>query len=573
VVLFFKKELVVKKTTIKLMSFLVLFALLIGSYGSVSALSVLLAPQTYYVSPSGSDTNLGTAAAPFKTLVKGVSALVAGDTLVVTGTFNLPLTIAKSGTATAPINVLGNVAVLNLGGAQQNGIVVSGSYVNLSGFTVTGAKSHGVLIVGKHIKFENSSIYKNVLDNGSGTCTGTGGSWGSALKLMIGAEDVILRGNQVYENCGEGIGITRAMNVLAEKNTVRDNYSVNIYIDNSPYVTVQNNTVSCTGIYLRNGRRATGIALGEEAYTGWGAQRHDDKVLNNSVKDCYDGIYAWISEISGGKLINATISGNTVPSGTRRSIAISSVNQNVLIENNTIFTAITVTNPTGVTLKNNVLIGSTSVPATKTVTPANTATPTKTAIPTSTVTPIKTSTPTSVPATKTVTPANTATPTTTAIPTSTATPIETSTPSSVPPTVAPTASSVPLVPTATLLATSAAEIVYDDTDSGLVYSSGWQTTIDPQAYNGSYKVTAVYGASATLDFTGQSFSLLYTDGPSYRRMSVYIDGLLVATIYRVASVTTFQQRWDYPDQLSAGAHTLNLVFANGYGNLDAVIIR
>jgi hypothetical protein len=132
---------------------------------------------------------------------------------------------------------------------------------------------------------------------------------------------------------------------------------------------------------------------------------------------------------------------------------------------------------------------------------------------------------------------------------------------------------VPLVPTATLLATSAAEIVYDDTGSGLVYSSGWQTTIDPQAYNGSYKVTAVYGASATLDFTGQSFSLLYTDGPSYRRMSVYIDGLLVATIYRVASVTTFQQRWDYPDQLSAGAHTLNLVFANGYGNLDAVIIR
>jgi len=552
------------KIIYRLISVVVSLSLTLGVYFSAGALPAstgnLLASKVVYVNSNGSDSNSGSAALPFKTLAKGVSVLLAGDTLNVTGKFNLPLTVSKSGTASSPINIVGKAAILNMNNAQQNGIKISGSYINISGFEVTGTTSHGVLISGKHIKFENSSIHHSVTENGTGTCNGTG-SWGSALKIMVGAEDVTVRGNAVYENCGEGIGITRGINIMVENNTVRDNFSVNIYMDNSPYTTATNNTVICTGIYLRDGRRPTGITVAEEYYSGWGAQRHDNNVLNNRVDGCYEGITSWLPEpeVASGKLINAAISGNTVTNGIRRSIAVYSLNQNVLIENNNIYAAAYIVNSGGITLKNNTVIGSTPVPPTPTFvltsTPAS-STAVQTSIP-ATATPTKpilpTATPTSIPMT--------ATPTMPILPTVTQT--------SIPMTATLT------MPTATLPATNppVSEIIYDDTNSAFLFSPNWQDIADTQAYGGSYKITSTYGASAKMDFIGQSFSILYTDGSTYRRMSVYVDGALAGTIYRATSTIKYQQRWDYPGQLSAGAHTIEMVFANGNGTFDAVIIR
>lgn len=549
------------KTVYRIMSILMVLTLTLGSHVDVHALTVSAAPKTVYVSPTGSDTNSGSATAPFKTLSKGTSVLAAGDTLVVTGTFSQPLTVTKSGTAASPINIIGKSAVLNMGGTQQNGIKVTGSYVNISGFEVTRTLSHAILISGKHIKFENSSVHHNVLENGTGVCTGTG-SWGSAVKIMLGADDVIVRGNTVYENCGEGIGITRGLNILVENNTVRDNFSVNIYLDNSPYSSAKNNNVACTGIYLRNGQRPSGIVLAEELYTGWGAQRHDNSVLSNSVTGCYDGIASWIPEVPDGKLINAIVSGNTVTSGTRRSIAISSINQNVLIENNNIYVDISITSPSGVTLNNNIVNGvalttATASPAAPTAMPTSvppTATPT--------AAPVQ-PTATSIPSTATTAPTATAVPPTAV---STAAPVQPS------PTPAPV---TPIPPTATAQTISqpGAETYFDDVSAGFTYAGNWQDVQDQLAYNGSYKTSPDTGASVTTDFTGQSFSILYTDGPIYRRMSVYVDGTLVDTITRGTTVIKLQQRWDYPGQLNPGTHNIKLVFANGNGTFDAVIVR
>jgi hypothetical protein len=540
-----------KTITSRILSVVLALILTLGSEFSAGALSISAAAKTIYVNPAGSDANSGTATSPFKTLNKGILSMSAGDTLMVTGTYNQPLVISKSGTVSAPLTIIGNAAILRMGGTQQNGIKVTGSYVNISGFEVTGSTSHAVLISGKHIKLEQSSVHHNILENGTGTCSGSG-SWGSAIKIMLGADDVTVRGNQVYENCGEGIGITRGLNIMVENNTVRDNFSVNIYLDNSPYSTARNNAVSCTGIYLRDGRRPTGIAIAEESYSGWGAQRHDNNVLNNSVSGCYDGIASWLPEVAGGKLINASISGNTITSGTRKSIAISSVNQNVLIENNNVFAAITVTYPTGVTLKNNIVIGSTFFTPTKTAT--------QIIPPTSTpVSPTITST--SVPATATRTAMPTAT--RTEMPTATRTEMPAATQTSLPATASSTP--VPSLPDT--------ETVYDDMSGSFVYTANWQDVPNERAYAGSYKTTSEAGASTTLNFTGQSFSILYTDGPIYRRMSVYVDGILVETIMRSSSDLKFQQRWDFPGQLTPGSHTLKLVFANGNGTFDAVLIR
>ncbi len=197
------------KTIYRILSAITVLTLLWSGHTSAKAsgISSSQAPQAtkiYYVSPAGNDANPGTTTAPFKTLAKGVSALAAGDTLMVTGTYNQPLVVSTSGTASAPINIIGSAAVLDMGGAQANGIKVSGNYINISGFDVKGTTSHGVLISGKNVKFENSSVHHSVLENGSGTCSGAG-SWGSAVKVMVGGENVVIRGNSVYENCGEGI--------------------------------------------------------------------------------------------------------------------------------------------------------------------------------------------------------------------------------------------------------------------------------------------------------------------------------------------------------------------------------
>src|SRR3989344_5559981 len=63
----------------------------------------------YYVSNSGSDSNLGTHSSPFKTIRKGVSGLNPGDFLYVQGGTYLQLDqldISRSGTADAPITVM-----------------------------------------------------------------------------------------------------------------------------------------------------------------------------------------------------------------------------------------------------------------------------------------------------------------------------------------------------------------------------------------------------------------------------------------------------------------------------------
>ena len=123
------------------------------------------------------------------------------------------------------------------------------------------------------------------------------------------------------------------------------------------------------------------------------------------------------------------------------------------------------------------------------------------------------------------------------------------------------------------------ERVYDDKDSSFIYSSGWQDMVKKPAYGGSYKLTTRNGSSVAFAFTGQAFSVIYKGGPAFRKMDVYVDNVLVATIDEKASSSGFQLRWDYPGQLTPGNHILKLVFVTSNtsdstsGSMDAVIVR
>src|SRR4051812_22372382 len=72
---------------------------------SVVAASAAAAAD-WYVSPSGSDSAVGSLAAPFRSVQRGVSAAIAGDRVGLrSGTYRESVTMSRAGTAAAPITL------------------------------------------------------------------------------------------------------------------------------------------------------------------------------------------------------------------------------------------------------------------------------------------------------------------------------------------------------------------------------------------------------------------------------------------------------------------------------------
>lgn len=92
------------------------------------------AATTYYVSTSGSDANAGTSAAPFLTVGKCSSTMVAGDTCIVeSGIFDETVSVSTSGSLGSRITYESQTR----GEAQVYGFTVSRSYITINGFKIT----------------------------------------------------------------------------------------------------------------------------------------------------------------------------------------------------------------------------------------------------------------------------------------------------------------------------------------------------------------------------------------------------------------------------------------------------
>lgn len=117
----------------------------------------------YYVATDGNDKNNGTAEHPFKTIKKGVSVLLAGDTLIVkNGNYNEFINIEKGGkNETSKIYILSEKIL----GAKCMGFRVfkNADYVTINGFKITSEKPDysGVVVYGKtHIEISDCHIYE-----------------------------------------------------------------------------------------------------------------------------------------------------------------------------------------------------------------------------------------------------------------------------------------------------------------------------------------------------------------------------------------------------------------------------
>jgi hypothetical protein len=185
---------------------------------------------------------------------------------------------------------------------------VQGSNISLSNLMVKDCHQHGVLIQGKQIVMENSTITNAARENEATPHT----HWGSGLKVSVGADGVSLKNNKVFYNWGEGVAITRGRNVAVESNHIYDNFSANLYIDNSSQIKADDNFITCKpgSGFERDGRQANGLMISEESYTDWGSQLRDLTITNNIVAYCHRGVSYYSAEVSNAGLRTSNISNN-----------------------------------------------------------------------------------------------------------------------------------------------------------------------------------------------------------------------------------------------------------------------
>jgi len=196
-------------------------ALLAVSGGAMAATNI-------YVSPTGSDYNPGTQAAPVKTITRADALASAGSTIhVAAGTYYVSapslgsagIKTTKSGTATAHIRFVSdtkwgaNIVVSGTGITWDS----RGNYVDIEGFQITGSGRHGILAAGAYLTFKNNFIHDLTV---SGGCNGSGGAaidtYGPVGNVVIDRNIVRNIGYRYIGACNtvQGIYIANANNVV-----------------------------------------------------------------------------------------------------------------------------------------------------------------------------------------------------------------------------------------------------------------------------------------------------------------------------------------------------------------------
>ncbi len=189
-------------------------------------------------------------------------------------------TITASGTADDPIVVWGNGATLNC-------VLIKGNHVIWRDTVIKTCDTFGIRINGSHVQVldnDVSDVVRMNLNKTTGKCDASP-SWHSAIRAAD-VEDVLIKGNKVYNTCGEGISVLRADGVIVEDNIVFDAFSVNIYIDQVSHVIVRNNYSYSTGNanYYKAGKVARGISIGAESYSGWAFSVRDILIEGNTLE-------------------------------------------------------------------------------------------------------------------------------------------------------------------------------------------------------------------------------------------------------------------------------------------------
>ncbi|UKS26894.1 right-handed parallel beta-helix repeat-containing protein [Paenibacillus sp. HWE-109] len=147
-----------------------------------------------------------------------------------------------------------------------------------------------------------------------------------------------IKNSTIYHNWGEGVGFWYdSHDVVLEDSSIYDNYALEVYIDKAHDVTIQRNMIYNTGnpIYFRGSSPSMGIAIADEDFQNH-VPGYSRKIINNFLKGNSKNFEYWNSGITGTRLNNELIAGNTFLDSTNTNISIvgGANHTNTRIENN-----------------------------------------------------------------------------------------------------------------------------------------------------------------------------------------------------------------------------------------------
>ncbi len=312
------------------------------------------AGKSIYVAPGGNDNNSGTIDKPFKTIQAAVDRAWAGDTVYVhSGTYSEAVKITHSGSNANPITIKAfpgetpiidgraGVDCLNCGlpdgeiidtdpksgrGYKWGQLVgIHGHHIRFEGFIVKRSMGRGIsvtnddlrlleitlrnnqvhdtrhagiLVAGKGV--ENGLIENNVVWHAGSAATWVDGRsgkiFGWPVSLMVRFSNrVVIRGNTVYENWGEGISPDFSTNVAIEDNILYDNFALQLYIHRAENVTVQRNLLYHTNNpeFRRGGDPSACIVVNNESQFQGRLITKNIDIINNIVIGCKQNFAVW----------------------------------------------------------------------------------------------------------------------------------------------------------------------------------------------------------------------------------------------------------------------------------------
>jgi hypothetical protein len=261
--------------------------------GTDPATPAISAAASYYVAPSGSDSNAGSSGSPFRTIQKAADVAGAGDTVIVrSGTYTGArriVSLGRSGAAGRPITFLSEHkwgAILD--GQRQSleawyfgpGI----GHVRVQGFEIRNLEAHGFDFYGGGV--HDITIARNHVHDIGRNCTDTrNGRTGASLGA--GAHRVTFDGN-VWHHIGRYAPGERG---CLPRTEYYQNHDHGIYVADADAITIKNNVFYALGrgwpIHRYSSREdlTRGLTVVNNTFAGQNPYRAGHIILASPTED------------------------------------------------------------------------------------------------------------------------------------------------------------------------------------------------------------------------------------------------------------------------------------------------
>jgi hypothetical protein len=261
--------------------------------GLILALVILgairLEAATYFVASTGLDTNSGTIDFPFKTIARGVTAAVAGDTIYVRGgthVYNTTISISKQGTDSTWFHLWaypGERPFLDFSSMPTSGSLrgfnISGSYWHILGFDIFRAGDNGMLLRGHHNKIEYCSFSEN---RDTGLQLASGAANNQVINCDSYFNEDITQGNADGFASKLDVGTGNYFYGCRAWQNSDDGYDGYLRGANNVFTTLENCWIFRNG-YLKSGSPSTGNGNGFKLGGSDSANLQHDVLLKNCL--------------------------------------------------------------------------------------------------------------------------------------------------------------------------------------------------------------------------------------------------------------------------------------------------